>query len=49
MSAASLALSAGGVAFRVPKEFGHRGALKLDFTGAGHVRASSGVWKRVPR
>jgi Fe-S cluster assembly protein SufD len=38
MSAASLALSAGGVAFRVPKGAQIADALKLDFTGAGHVR-----------
>jgi Fe-S cluster assembly protein SufD len=39
MSAASLALSAGGVAFRVPKGIQIAEPLKLDFTGAGHVRA----------
>jgi len=39
MSAASLALSAGGVAFRVPKNSAIAAPLKLDFTGAGHVRA----------
>lgn len=39
MSAASLALSAGGVAFRVPKGAVIGGPLKLDFTGPGHVRA----------
>ncbi len=39
MSAASLALSAGGVAFRVPKGVAVGDALKLDFTGPGHVRA----------
>src|SRR5689334_22204128 len=38
MRAASLALSAGGVAFRVPKGAAIPGPLKLDFTGAGHVR-----------
>jgi Fe-S cluster assembly protein SufD len=38
MSAASLALSAGGVAFRVPKNVAAVAPLKLDFTGAGHVR-----------
>src|SRR5712671_3976645 len=38
MSAASLALSAGGVAFRVPKNTTITSPLKLDFTGAGHVR-----------
>ncbi len=39
MSAASLALSAGGVAFRVPKDVTIGDVLKLDFTGPGHVRA----------
>ncbi|HXB51791.1 MAG TPA: Fe-S cluster assembly protein SufD [Rhizomicrobium sp.] len=39
MSAASLALSAGGVAFRVPKGAVVADPLKLDFTGPGHVRA----------
>jgi Fe-S cluster assembly protein SufD len=39
MSAASLALSAGGVAFRVPKGAAVTDPLKLDFTGPGHVRA----------
>jgi Fe-S cluster assembly protein SufD len=39
MSAASLALSAGGVAFRVPKGAVVTDPLKLDFTGPGHVRA----------
>ena len=39
MSAASLALSAGGVAFRVPKGMAVADPLKLDFTGPGHVRA----------
>ncbi len=39
MSAASLALSAGGVAFRVPKDAAITDPLKLDFTGPGHVRA----------
>jgi len=39
MSAASLALSAGGVAFRVPKGAKIADPLKLDFTGPGHVRA----------
>jgi Fe-S cluster assembly protein SufD len=38
MSAASLALSAGGVAFRVPKDVWIADLLKVDFTGAGHVR-----------
>ena len=38
MRAASLALSAGGVAFRVPKGTQIAEALKLDFTGPGHVR-----------
>jgi Fe-S cluster assembly protein SufD len=39
MSAASLALSAGGVALRVPKDVAIADLLKLDFAGAGHVRA----------
>jgi Fe-S cluster assembly protein SufD len=39
MSAASLALSAGGIAFRVPKGAAITDPLKLDFTGTGHVRA----------
>jgi Fe-S cluster assembly protein SufD len=39
MSAASLALSAGGGAFRVPANVKIEGPLKLDFTGTGHVRA----------
>ena len=39
MSAASLALSAGGVALRVPAGAAIATPLKLDFTGAGHVRA----------
>jgi Fe-S cluster assembly protein SufD len=38
MSAASLALSSGGVAFRVPKGAQITDVLKLDFTGPGHVR-----------
>ncbi|HVV27869.1 MAG TPA: Fe-S cluster assembly protein SufD [Rhizomicrobium sp.] len=38
MGAASLALSAGGIAFRVPKGVVIADPLKLDFTGAGHVR-----------
>ena len=38
MNAASLALSAGGVALRVPKDVAVAGPLKLDFTGPGHVR-----------
>src|SRR4051812_27197416 len=38
MRAASLALSAGGVAFRVPKGAAITAPLKLDFTGPGHVR-----------
>ena len=38
MSAASLALSAGGVAFRVPKGAQIADVLKLDFAGPGHVR-----------
>ncbi len=43
MSAASLALSAGGVALRVPKGTAIRDPLKLDFTGTGHVRALAGA------
>ena len=39
MGAASLALSAGGVALRVPKGKVIADMLKLDFTGPGHVRA----------
>jgi Fe-S cluster assembly protein SufD len=39
MSAASLALSAGGVAFRVSADAKIADPLKLDFTGTGHVRA----------
>jgi Fe-S cluster assembly protein SufD len=38
MSAASLSLSAGGVAFRVPKDANIADPLKVDFTGPGHVR-----------
>ena len=38
MRAASLALSAGGVAFRVPKGAVITAPLKVDFTGPGHVR-----------
>jgi Fe-S cluster assembly protein SufD len=38
MRAASLVLSAGGVAFRVPKGAQIADVLKLDFTGPGHVR-----------
>jgi Fe-S cluster assembly protein SufD len=38
MSAASLALSKGGVALRVPKGLAVTDLLKLDFTGTGHVR-----------
>ncbi|HJS44829.1 MAG TPA: Fe-S cluster assembly protein SufD [Rhizomicrobium sp.] len=38
MRAASLALSAGGVAFRVPKGTQIADVLKLDFSGPGHVR-----------
>jgi Fe-S cluster assembly protein SufD len=38
MSAASLALSAGGVAFRVPAGVVIADPLKMDFTGPGHVR-----------
>lgn len=39
MSAASLALAMGGVALRVPAGAVITDALKVDFTGAGHVRA----------
>lgn len=39
MGAASLALSDGGVALRVPKGAAIAEPLKLDFTGVGHVRA----------
>jgi Fe-S cluster assembly protein SufD len=39
MSAASLALSAGGVAFRISRDTKITDPLKLDFTGPGHVRA----------
>jgi Fe-S cluster assembly protein SufD len=38
MRAASLVLSAGGVAFRVPKGAKIADPLKVDFTGPGHVR-----------
>jgi hypothetical protein len=38
MSSASLALSKGGVAFRVPKGAQIADLLKVDFTGPGHVR-----------
>src|SRR3954469_20744174 len=38
MRSASLALSAGGVAFRVPKGAAITAPLKVDFTGPGHVR-----------
>ncbi|HJT42634.1 MAG TPA: Fe-S cluster assembly protein SufD [Rhizomicrobium sp.] len=38
MRAASLALSAGGVALRVPKGAQIADPLKLDFSGPGHVR-----------
>jgi Fe-S cluster assembly protein SufD len=38
MSAASLALSRGGIAFRVPKDAKIDSVLKVDFTGTGHVR-----------
>jgi hypothetical protein len=38
MRAASLALSAGGAAFRVPKGAQIADVLKLDFNGPGHVR-----------
>ena len=39
MSAASLALSAGGLALRVPAGKAIAAPLLLDFTGPGHVRA----------
>jgi Fe-S cluster assembly protein SufD len=39
MNAASLALSAGGVAFRVPAHAAIAAPLKVEFSGAGHVRA----------
>ncbi|HEX4635926.1 MAG TPA: Fe-S cluster assembly protein SufD [Rhizomicrobium sp.] len=39
MSAASLALSAGGVAFRVPEGAMITAPMKVEFFGAGHVRA----------
>src|ERR1700761_9514937 len=39
MNAASLSLSAGGIAFRVPQGMKVEQPLKLDFTGPGHVRA----------
>ncbi len=39
MGAASLALSDGGVALRVPGGTAIAAPLKLDFTGVGHVRA----------
>jgi Fe-S cluster assembly protein SufD len=39
MNAASLALSAGGVALRVPAGTEIAAPLKLEFSGAGHVRA----------
>ncbi len=38
MNAASLALSVGGVAFRIPKGAAIADPLRVDFTGAGHVR-----------
>jgi Fe-S cluster assembly protein SufD len=38
MSAASLTLSAGGVAFRVPKGMQIADLLKVEFTATGHVR-----------
>jgi len=38
MSAASLALSAGGVAIRVPAGASIASPLKVEFSGAGHVR-----------
>ena len=43
MGAASLALSAGGIAFRVPKGAAIAAPLKVDFTGAGHVRGLLGL------
>jgi Fe-S cluster assembly protein SufD len=39
MSAASLALSSGGIALRLPKGLAPADPLKLDFIGAGHIRA----------
>src|SRR5262245_7908800 len=39
MNAASLALSAGGVALRVPAGMAITAPLKVEFSGAGHVRA----------
>lgn len=39
MSAASLAFAKGGVALRVPAGAAIARSLRLDFTGAGHVRA----------
>ena len=39
MGAASLALARGGIALRVPAGVKVADPLKLDFTGAGHVRA----------
>ncbi len=38
MSAASLSLSSGGMAFRVRKDAVIADAMKFEFTGAGHVR-----------
>ena len=38
MSAASLSLAVGGIAFRVPKGMAVADPLKLDFTQQGHVR-----------
>ncbi|MBN9590092.1 MAG: Fe-S cluster assembly protein SufD [Alphaproteobacteria bacterium 64-11] len=39
MNAASLALSDGGIALRVPRGLAPAEPLKLDFTGPGHLRA----------
>jgi Fe-S cluster assembly protein SufD len=39
MNAASLAAASGGIALRVPAGLALSDPLKLDFTGAGHVRA----------
>lgn len=39
MSAASLALSSGGIALRLPRGLAPADPLKLDFIGAGHIRA----------
>ena len=46
ISAASLALAAGGVALRVPKGKAIAAPLTLDFTGAGHVRGAAGAGRR---